>query len=196
MSRVPGAGAAIPGGYGPAGAHSSTAGLGPAQRGGTGEKGVSLPRPMNPLVLTALGPAGVRSQSQASSRAGCLSHPLSTLDPGGCWPASSPPLWGRCAPCLSCCGHCTSAQSLATLSTWTPALPPPPGPSGCTSVSVHLSQAGPHCPCAACQAGGAMLTSPRPCLAPLHTPPAVLANPSCAPPHTQERADKLIHSQA
>lgn len=110
MSRVPGAGAAIPGGYGPAGAHSFTAGLGPAQRGGTGEKGVSLPRPMNPLVLTALGPAGVRSQSQASSRAGCLSHPLSTLDPGGCWPASSPPLWGRCAPCLSYCGHCTSAQ--------------------------------------------------------------------------------------
>ena len=115
---------------------------------------------MNPLVLTALGPAGVRSQSQASSRAGCLSRPLSTLDPGGCWPASSPPLWGRCAPCRSGCGRCASAQSLATLSTWAPALPPPPGPSGRTSVSVHLSQAGPRRPCAACQAGGAMLTTP------------------------------------
>ena len=61
--------------------HSSTAGLGSAQHGGPGEKGASLPHPGNPLVLTALGPAGVRSQSQASSRAGRLSHPLSTLDP-------------------------------------------------------------------------------------------------------------------
>ena len=81
---------------------------------------------------------------------------------------------------LAGCGHCVSAHSLATLSTWTPVLPLPPGPSGRTSVSVHLSPAGPHGPCAACQAGGAMLTPPRPCLTPLHAPPAALAKPSCA----------------
>lgn len=183
------------------------AGLGSAQHGGTGENGASLPCPGNPLVLTALCPTGVRSQSQASSHAGCLSHPLSTLDPGGRWPASSPPLWGRRAlwlgwhlsrtpvgsgvPCaLFSCRHCASAQSLATLSTQIPALPPLPfplpfPPSGGTSVSVHLSQDGPHHPCATCQAGGATLTPPRPCLAPLHALPAALAKPSCAPsPHS------------
>ena len=96
-------------------------------------------------------------------------------------------------PCLSAGTACLHRAS----------LPCPRGlllflllcPSGHTSVSVHLSQAGPHRPCAACQAGGAMLTPPRPCLAPFHTPPAALVKPSYAPPHTQERADKLIHSQ-
>lgn len=52
---------------------------------------------------------------------------------------------------LAGCGHCASAHSLATLSTWTPVLPLPLGLSGHTSVSVHLSPAGPHRPCAACQ---------------------------------------------
>ena len=58
--------------------------------------------PQEPLVLTTLGPtAGVRSQSQASSCASCLSCPLSALDLGGRWPASSPhPCGGRRALCL------------------------------------------------------------------------------------------------
>ena len=44
---------------------------------------------------------GVRSQSQASSCASCLSCPLSALDLGGRWPASSPhPCGGRRALCL------------------------------------------------------------------------------------------------
>ncbi|XP_055280316.1 ladinin-1-like [Moschus berezovskii] len=67
VSRGPGAGAAVPG-------------------GGLGKKGVPAPPhppcPGNPLVLTALGPAGVRSQCQAGSRAGPLSCLLSTLDLG------------------------------------------------------------------------------------------------------------------
>ena len=181
---------------GPAGAQSSLKAWALPSMGVLGKWG-------HPLVLTALCPTGVRSQSQASSHAGRLSHSLSTLDTGGRWPASSPPLWGRCAPWLGWhlshtpvgagmpralfrCGHCTSAQSLTTLSTQIPALPPPP-PSGGTSVSVYLSQAGPHHPCATCQVGGAMLTPPGPCLAPLHAPPAALAKPSCAPsPHSRK----------
>lgn len=95
VSVGPGAGVAVSREFGLAGADSSTASLGFAQRGGPGEKGASLHCPGKPLILTALGPAGVRSQSQASSHGGHLSRPLPALDPGGHWPASSPPLWSR-----------------------------------------------------------------------------------------------------
>uniref|UniRef100_A0A8C6DF17 Ladinin 1 n=1 Tax=Moschus moschiferus TaxID=68415 RepID=A0A8C6DF17_MOSMO len=106
VSRGPGAGAAVPGVHRPAGTHSSTAGLGFFPRGAWGKRGVPAPPhppcPRNPLVLTALGPAGVRSQCQAGSRAGPLSCLLSALDPGGRWPASSPPRWGRRALWQAC----------------------------------------------------------------------------------------------
>ncbi|XP_069429818.1 uncharacterized protein [Ovis canadensis] len=164
---------------------------GPTEPGDAAGVGSWQEAPVEEEARAPAGCRGVRSQSQASSRTGLLSCPLSTLDPRGCWPASSSPSGAGVPRALSICGHCVSAQNLATLSTWTPALPPPLGPSGHTSVSVHLSQAGPHHPCATCQAGGAMLTPPRPCLAPLHTPPAALAKPSYAPPTLRK---ELINS--
>ena len=81
VSGGPGAGAAVPGESGQlVPSPPCRPGLCPAW-GAWGKGSVPGP-PQEPLVLTTLGPtAGVRSQSQASSRAGRLSRPLSTLDP-------------------------------------------------------------------------------------------------------------------
>ena len=125
----PGAGAAVPGERGPVGAHTSTAGLGSAQHGGTGEKGVSLPHPGNPLVLTAFGPAGVRSQPQASSCASHLSRPRSALDPGGRWLASSP------QPCG--CRRAPRLVWLRALRVCTASPPCPHGSSSSGAVGWH-----------------------------------------------------------
>lgn len=110
--------------------------------------------------------------------AGILSAPLGQVCPVA-WLASSPhPCGGRCALCLvrlRALRICTQPRHpVHTDSCSSSSL----GLSGCTGVSVHLSQAGPHRPCATCQAGGA---APRTCLAPLHALPAALAKPSCAP---------------
>ena len=137
--------------------------------------------------------------------AGILSAPLGQVCPVA-WPASSPhPCGGRCALCLvrlppvgagvpcalSGCGHCASAHSLATLSTPTPALPPwgcrvaPVSP--CTSPRLAPTVPAPP----------ARLEEPLPGPALLPFMPYLLPWPSrpVPPPHSQERADKLIHSQ-
>ncbi|XDB53105.1 hypothetical protein AB1E18_006628 [Capra hircus] len=98
---------------------------GPTEPGDAAGVGSWQEAPVEEEARAPTGCRGVRSQSQASSRTGLLSCPLSTLDPRGCWPASSSPSGAGVPRALSVCGHCVSAQSLATLSTWTPALPPP-----------------------------------------------------------------------